>query len=294
MPVNNPQSADRSYKFNYKMLGIKFHRYLYGEGETIEFIETEIPDTGQRKDIVVKVDGKTIQITEFMSKALYDDKLFDIFDYHMSARNDPQNASLEVQTGVVSIANPRHGKNEVEIDKNITFHVDTIFTKQRDGRKVLNTIVYKTITQEELTDMEAIDLLILPDMDIDMPIKSLMTMICCLIGNANIPDSDFKKKIILCEIMVLARFFKDDELSGMIEMLKTQTKNSEVQRIIDKYGEGFDVIYFDGKADGKADGIIETKFEVARNLLKDGFDEEVISRNTGLSLDQIKNIKRKL
>ena len=34
-------------------------------------------------------------------------------------------------------------------------------------------------------------------------------------------------------------------------MLKTQTKNSEVQRIIDKYGEGFDVIYFDGKADGK-------------------------------------------
>ena len=69
-------------------------------------------------------------------------------------------------------------------------------------------------------------------------------------------------------------------------MLKTQTKNSEVQRIIDKYGEGFDVIYFDGKADGK--------IEVARNLLKDGFDEEVISRNTGLSLDQIKNIKRKL
>ena len=69
-------------------------------------------------------------------------------------------------------------------------------------------------------------------------------------------------------------------------MLKTQTKNSEVQRIIDKYGEGFDVIYFDGKADGKVD--------VARNLLKDGFDEEVISRNTGLSLDQIKNIKRKL
>ena len=69
-------------------------------------------------------------------------------------------------------------------------------------------------------------------------------------------------------------------------MLKTQTKNSEVQRIIDKYGEGFDVIYFDGKADGKVD--------VARNLLKEGVEEEFISRNTGLSIDQIKNIKRKL
>ena len=72
----------------------------------------------------------------------------------------------------------------------------------------------------------------------------------------------------------------------MIKMLKTQTNKSEVQRIIDKYGEGFDVIYFDGKADGKVD--------VARNLLKEGVEEEFISRNTGLSLDQIKNIKRKL
>ena len=69
-------------------------------------------------------------------------------------------------------------------------------------------------------------------------------------------------------------------------MLKTQTNKSEVQRIIDKYGEGFDVIYFDGKADGKV--------EVARNLLKEGVEEEFISRNTGLSIDQIKNIKRKL
>ena len=74
----------------------------------------------------------------------------------------------------------------------------------------------------------------------------------------------------------------------MIKM--TQTKNSEVERIIKKYGQGFDTIYFDGKADG----IIENKIDNAKNLLKEGFDEEVISRNIGLSIDQIKNIKRKL
>ena len=298
MPVNNPQSADRSYKFNYKMLGIKFHRYLYRKGETIEFIETEIPDTGQRKDMVVKVDGKIIQITEFMSKALYDDKLHDIFDYHLSILTDDEYENLEVQTGVISIANPHHGKNKVEIDKNITFHVDTIFTKNKDGWKVLNTIVYKTITQEELSDMEAIDLLILPDMNIDIPIKSLMSMICYLIRNTNIPDADFKKKIILCEIRTLARFFKDDELSGMIEMLKTQTRNPEVQRIIEKYGEGFDTIYFDGKTDGKtegkAEGKAEAKLDVVKKGLSDGIDEGIISRLTGFSIDQIKDIKRKL
>lgn len=268
------------------MLGIRFHRYLYKEGENIEFIETEIPDTGQGKDIAVKVDGRVIMITEFMAKALYNGKLMDLFDYHQSARIDPQYKNFEVRTNVVSIANPHHGKNKVEIDKNITFHVDTIFTKQKDGWKVLNSLIYKTITQEELSDEDAIDLLLLPDMDIEMPIKALMKMIIVIMGKVNIADVNFKEKLVLCEIQVLARFFKNDELSEMIEMLTTETKQSEVERIIEKYGQGFDVIYFDGKADGK--------LEVVINLIKNGFDEEVISINTGLSIDQIRNIKRKL
>lgn len=69
----------------YKRLGILFHRYTYNEGEKIEFIETEIADTGQRKDIVVKVDDELIRITEFMATALSDKKLHDLFDYHESA-----------------------------------------------------------------------------------------------------------------------------------------------------------------------------------------------------------------
>lgn len=131
-------------------------------------------------------------------------------------------------------------------------------------------------------------------MDIEMPIKVLITAIIVLIGLANIPDDNFKEKIILCEIKVLARFFKEDELSEMVEMLKTETKNSEVSRIIEKYGEGFDVIYFDGKADGINQGFAEGKLDVAKNLLSEGIDEEVISRTTGISIENLKELKRKL
>ena len=127
-------------------------------------------------------------------------------------------------------------------------------------------------------------------MDIDIPIKQLMKFICFLIGISNIPDDDFKKKIIQCEIKVLARFFKDDELMEMIDLLKTFTRHPEVERVIEKYGEGFDTIYFDGRADGIDDG----KLQVARNFLRDGFDEEVVSRNTGISIDKIRNLKREL
>ena len=113
-------------------------------------------------------------------------------------------------------------------------------------------------------------------------------------GKVNIADVNFKEKIVLCEIQVLARFFKNDELSEMIEMLTTETKQSEVERIIEKYGQGFDVIYFDGKADGISQGAFDSKIEVVRNGLVNGIDEEIISKLTGFSIDQIRDIKRKL
>ena len=290
MPTNNPQSADRFYKFAYKLLGIRFHRYFYHEGEKIEFIETEIAQSGQRKDIVVKVDEKTIHLTEFMAKGVYDEKLYSLCDYHEYTRYDSQYNGFEVKSSVISIANPNHGKNKMKIDENITFGIEIIFIKLKNGRKVLNNLIYNIITNNELSDMQAIDLIILPDMDIDMPIKQLMKLICHLIAKANIPDKDFKKKLILCEIKVLARFFKEKELLEMIELLKTLTKNSEVERIVEKYGQGFDSIYFDGKADG----IVESKLEIARNFLRDGFDVDVVVRNTGLSLNEIKSLKEEL
>ena len=39
MKVSRNQAADKANKFIYKRLGIKFHRYLYQEGEKIEFID---------------------------------------------------------------------------------------------------------------------------------------------------------------------------------------------------------------------------------------------------------------
>ena len=162
MAKNNPHSVDRSYKYLYKTLKIKFHRYLFHEGEKIEFIETEIPETGQRKDLVVKEDDTIIRILEFMSKALYDAKLIDIFDYFMDTLRDPQYEDYDVVATVISIANPHHGKNVVTMSVNIDFHPEIIFIKEKDGQKVLSTIIHKILLKEELSDDEAIDLLLLP------------------------------------------------------------------------------------------------------------------------------------
>lgn len=149
-------------------------------------------------------------------------------------------------------------------------------------------------------------MLVLPDMNIDLDIKTLMKFICILISCANFSDDDFKKDIIFCESIVLERFFKGDELLEMSDMLRCEDENPEIARIIEKYGKGMDVIYFDGKADGfiegeakgeakgEARGRANEKVELARNLLAEGIDEEIISRCIGLSLNQIRQIKRNI
>lgn len=125
-------SSDKTYKIIYKILGVKFHQYLYGEGEKIEFMDTEIPYTAQRRDITTRIDGKLIVNTEFMSTPLYGDKLHTIYDYHQDLCNDKNNDDMEVVSNVVSTANPNYGFNDIDIDSNINFHLKTIHIKKKE------------------------------------------------------------------------------------------------------------------------------------------------------------------
>ena len=47
----------------------------------------------------------------------------------------------------------------------------------------------------------------------------------------------------------------------------------------------------EGKALGIAEGIKQNKFEIAKNMLKENIDINTISKVTGLTIDDIKNIE---
>ena len=125
-----------------------------------------------------------------------------------------------------------------------------------------------------------------------------MKLICKLINKANIPDATFKDDIILCEITVLERFFVGKELNEMIDLLKTATMDPKVAEIIEESGPGFEIYYLDGKAEGYtngyANGVEDSQLEIISNALSNGFDDETISDFTGLSIEKIKEIQRKL
>ncbi len=84
-------------------------------------------------------------------------------------------------------------------------------------------------------------------------------------------------------------------------MLKL-ARNPETERVIEKYGIGFDVIYFAGKEDGFAEGysegysegFAEGRFEVVGNFIAKGVDLNIISECMDISVKELEEIKRKL
>ena len=50
--------------------------------------------------------------------------------------------------------------------------------------------------------------------------------------------------------------------------------------------------YDDGKADGLEEGAKAKEIEIAKNLLKDGISIEVISKNTGLSEEELEELNK--
>ena len=86
------------------------------------------------------------------------------------------------------------------------------------------------------------------------------------------------------------RFYKKNKWSEIMKTITQKTANSRRDEIIKQYGRGFGLIYDDGKLEGQKDATIK----IAKNFLKDGFSEEIVSTNTGLPINEIKNIKRKL
>lgn len=162
------------------------------------------------------------------------------------------------------------------------------YTKNIDGAKVLSRLKDKVKKQDELTDDNQVELLFLPDSNIDMPIKSLMQETAFIIHRSKIPHEDYKD-LVACFIQTFKRFFEGDELSEMISPLEKETHDEKIANIIETYGWGFDEVYKDGIYKGR----IEGKIEIASALLNRGMDVETVSEIVGISITEIKKFKKK-
>ena len=91
---------------------------------------------------------------------------------------------------------------------------------------------------------------------------------------------------------------KNKELDKAIEKLEYMSKKDEERHIIqsiddyerdrasEKYWEGVE-----GEKIGKEEGKKEKSIEIAKNMLKEGLDVNLISKLSGLTIDEINNLK---
>ena len=87
----------------------------------------------------------------------------------------------------------------------------------------------------------------------------------------------------------LERLSENDEFRVLYDAEKMRRKEINSARL-DGYDDGYD----DGKAEGLEAGAKAEKISIAKNLLKDGISIEIVSKNTGLSEDEINNLLEEL
>ncbi len=85
----------------------------------------------------------------------------------------------------------------------------------------------------------------------------------------------------------LERLNEDDKFRTdyNVELVRRKEINSAR---LDGYDDGYD----DGKAEGLEAGAKAEKISIAKNFLKDGIPIEVVSKNTGLSIEELEELKK--
>ena len=82
---------DEAYKYIIKKLGIRFHRYLGYDGNSLEFKNVELtPSALDNKfmDIFYEVDGKSNFNIELQSSPVYESKMRDMYKYRIYSESE--------------------------------------------------------------------------------------------------------------------------------------------------------------------------------------------------------------
>ncbi len=132
--AENFSGKDESYKYMIKNIGVPILEKLGHQADNVEFKNVElIPKAKDKKymDILCTVDGKFNLNIEPQSTPVYDTKMEDMYKYRTYTQCED---NLPFKTLVLATYNPNHGRRSLEIDEQVNFHPDFVFT-QKNRRK---------------------------------------------------------------------------------------------------------------------------------------------------------------
>ena len=222
---------------------------------------------------------------EFLSTALNQKKIDQFHEYAQKAR---EKYGKKVLTIVVST---HAEKNETVCDN---FALDSWFTmhvksfKEFSEKKALNDIKLKIKQNKELSDKDYLKLSVIPFMRSDNKIDKVLWDVCSLVNKITDSDDSRLDALKWGLIVLVEKFVSNQNRKRRIfELIKM-----EGSYFYELYGkeereQGIEI----GLEKGHKEGRDEKAQEVIQNLLNDGVNIELISKWTGVPINQIKSVK---
>ena len=254
--------------------------------ENLIFINTELPVENKKEkkkitDILAKVDGTTINIeaNRFLKSSssaknnLYHHKL--TYSHYLSGEDVDNSEVVQINFNMVK----KYG--------NTLF---TLFTLKSDDGRYVDEENFKRIHinmanplekyynygKEKLSKIEKA--IVMFQITNKKELKELAKGDDDLMAMAKIID-DLNRDVRLIDL------YSKEELDEWAK--RVDRKQAIKEGKVEGKAEG----KAEGRAEGKAEGKIESKLEIAQNMLNMNMDIKIISKATGLSENEIKNLK---
>ena len=114
--------------------------------------------------------------------------------------------------------------------------------------------------------------------------------------NANLPDEKFRKTLLNCQEKILQRSYTNKEIKELKKMHNIKAEDYRIEPGTTGFEEAVNLSYLSGKREGKREGYskcVEETFD-AINLIKQGIDDETISKGTELNIETIQKLKKEI
>ena len=278
--------------------GDVIHQYLGFPGKYLGPCVNEYPNAGggvPRTDSTYFVDlngVKCVMNVEDESTRVDNDTLVKIDNYRV---NIEYGTKLPVINAIRTTLQP--DKCQKVFHKSPTLTLTPIIKSypQMDGRQRLSNISSKINSNKILTNVEALDLIMIPKMFTESQ-EEVLEEVCILLKNLRIRDENFKIELILqmqCVIHKYAKTLDDIErLEGVIGLQKAMTAREYQDKLLIDQGieQGINQGIEQGFNQGIEQGIDQGKFDMALKLKDElGIDEAV--RISGFSRKELERGK---
>ena len=261
---------------------LKFVGIPYRINRTLISEITNLGPSISRLDFVGEAnhDGKTISlILECQTKLPTDDDIKRFFQYVSSIRIFKDN---DVELYILCVENAPYTKKEFVLNEGCVYTMHVISLKDFKADEIFKCIEDKLKNNDEITDEDIASLQLIVYTDFEesrLEILNRARKLFEKISERLVFDINEKMAAIYLFDVLSANMLDENEYESYVE--ENVMILNPVERYIDKKSRE------EGKIEGKKDG----KIDVARNMIAEGFSIDLIVKITGLSEEDILNVK---